>query len=86
LTSHETLGAKERFEFSCRDFGVIIQQYLSDNGSAFTSNEFANHLARFEQTARFAGVGAHHHNGIAKKAIQDVMSIARTIMLHSAIH
>jgi hypothetical protein len=37
LTPHETLGAKERFEFACPDFGVIIQSYLSDNVSAFTS-------------------------------------------------
>jgi hypothetical protein len=86
FTSHETIGAKERFEVACHDVGVIIQKYLSDNGRAFTSNAVANHLARFEQTARFAGIGAHHHNGIAEKAIQDVMSIERTIMLHWAIH
>jgi hypothetical protein len=86
LTSHETLDAKQRFEFACRDYGVIVQSYLSDNGAAFTSNGFANHLARFEQTIRFAGVGAHHHNGIAEKEIQDVMSITRTLLLHAAIY
>jgi len=35
---------------------------------------------------KFAGVGAHHHNGNAERAIQTIMSIARTMMLHSAIH
>jgi hypothetical protein len=81
LTTHETLGVKERFEFAS-----IIQKYLADNEAASTSHEFSNHLRQFEQTIQFAGVGAHHHNGIAEKAIEDVMSIARTLLLHSAIH
>lgn len=34
----------------------------------------------------FARVGAHHHNSNAERAIQTIMSIARTMMLHSAIH
>jgi hypothetical protein len=50
------------------------------------SHEFSNHLRQFEQTIRFAGVGALQDNGIAGKAIQDVISIARTLLLHSAIH
>jgi hypothetical protein len=86
LTSHETLVAKERFEFACRDYGIIIQGYLYDNGAAFSGAEFSNHLARSEQAIRFASVGAHHYNGIAEKSIQDVMSIARTLLLHAAIH
>ena len=86
LTSHETLKAKENFEFMCRDYGVTPQKYLADNEASFTSREFEAHLQKFEQTIRFAGVGAHHHNGIAEKAIQDIMSIARTMLLHAAIH
>ncbi|KAI2488975.1 hypothetical protein MHU86_25627 [Fragilaria crotonensis] len=35
---------------------------------------------------RFAGVGAHHHNGIAERNIRTLMAIARTMMLHAAIH
>jgi hypothetical protein len=34
----------------------------------------------------FAGDGAHHHNGVAERGIQTVMSIARTMMLHAVIH
>jgi hypothetical protein len=41
LNTDETLGAKEAFELMCRDVGVIPQEYLSDNGSAFTSQGFA---------------------------------------------
>ena len=86
LSSHETLKAKEEFELRCRDCGVVPQQYVSDNGSAFTSKGYTAHLQQFHQIQRFAGVGAHHHNGIAERSIQTIMSIARTMMLHSATH
>ena len=86
LTTHETLQSKDKFEHMCRDVGVVPTSYLSDNGKCFTSAEFQQRLSTFEQIIRFAGVGAHHHNGNAERAIQTIMSIARTMMLHSAIH
>ncbi|KAI2504071.1 hypothetical protein MHU86_10353 [Fragilaria crotonensis] len=70
----------------CRDHGVIPQSYLSDNAKCFTTKAFTERLSLFEQIVRFAGVGAHHHNGNAERSIQTIMSIARTMMLHSAIH
>ena len=86
LTTHQTLEAKEKFELACRDVGVVPSSYLMDNGKCFTSEEFKNKLIDFQQVTRFAGVGAHHHNGNAERAIQTIMSIARTMMLHAAIH
>jgi len=69
--------------FGANDFP---QSCLADNGSSCTSASFAERLQRFEQTVRFAGAGAHHHNGKAERAIQTVMSIARTMMLHAGVH
>ena len=86
LNTHETLEAKEKFELMCRDHGVIPQAYHSDNGSSFTSKGFTAKLLEFAQVTSFAGAGAHHHNGTAERAIQTIMSMARTMMLHSAIH
>ena len=86
LTTHETLQAKEKFGHMCRDVGVVPTSFLTDNGKCFTSAEFQQKLSTFEQILRFAGVGAHHHNGNAERAIQTIMAIARTMMLHSAIH
>ena len=86
LNTHETLQAKENFELFCRDHGVVPQSYLSDNAKCFTSKEFTEKLLLFEQVIRFAGVGAHHHNGNAERSIRTIMSIARTMMLHSVIH
>ena len=86
LSSHDTLRAKMNFEAICRDSGVTAQTFSSDNGKAFTSREFTEHLSNFFQISKFAGVGAHHHNAQAERAIRSIMSIARTMMLHSGIH
>ena len=37
---------------------------MADNSKIFTSAEFTRNLSTFAQIMRFAGVGAHHHNGI----------------------
>ena len=86
LNSHETLNAKKAFENRCSDYGVVIQEYLSDNGTAFRNKDFEAHLKRFHQTVRHSGVGAHHSNGIAERNIATVMAISRAILHHAAIH
>jgi hypothetical protein len=86
LNTHKTLKAKEKFELTCRQYGVVPQEYLADNSKIFTSAEFTKNLSTFAQIMRFAGVGAHHHNGIAERNIRTIMAIARTLMLHAAIH
>jgi hypothetical protein len=86
LNTHETLKAKQNFELMARDSGVIPQSYLSDNGGSFTSTKFTEHLGTLKQVIKFDEVGAHHHNGHAERAIQTIMSIAWTLMLHSAVH
>ena len=86
LSSHDTLRAKHSFEKVCRDYGVVPKTYMSDNGSAFTSRDFTEHLSDYHQISKFAGVGAHHHNAIAERSIRTIMSIARTMMMHAGIH
>jgi len=86
LTSHATLAALGNFEGHCRDYGVIPLKYMSDNGSAFTSKDFTQHLSAFQQTTRFSGVGQHHANGHVERQIQTIMSISRAMMIHSALH
>ena len=86
LNTHETIRSKEGFELMCRDHGVIPQSYLTDNGSSFTSRDYTRHLQAFAQTIRHSGPGAHHHNGIAERSIRTIMQVARTMMLHAAVH
>jgi hypothetical protein len=86
LNMHETLNAIHEFEQVCHDHGVVPQLYHSDNASVFTSEGMAEKLKRFAQIITFAGAGAHHHNGMAKRAIGMITNMARTMMLHAAIH
>ena len=65
---------------------MIPQHFHTDNGSSFTSQGYTDHLKTFSQISSFAGVGAHHENGLCERTIRTVMSVARTMMLHAAIH
>jgi len=85
LTTHETLKSKHSFERVCFDMGVGIQAYQSDNG-VFTSVGYAADLSILRQHQRLAGVGAHHQNGVVERAIQTIMSMARTMFLHAFLH
>ena len=83
--SHETILSKHKFETFAWDQGVVVQSYMTDNATTFTSHEFTEHLSEFRQTSTFAGVGAHHHNGVAERGIGTIISMARTMLLHAAI-
>jgi hypothetical protein len=65
--------------------GVVIQGYRGDNG-VFKTKEFLHELDVRAQTIEFSGVGAHHQNGVAERAIRTVVESARMMMLHVAIH
>jgi hypothetical protein len=47
---------------------------------------FLKDLSDRKQTIKFSGVGAHHQNGIAERAIRTVSESARAMILHAAIH
>jgi hypothetical protein len=85
LNTAESLEAKDKFERMCCDIGAVLQANLSDNGGSFTSAEYSKEVAALEQALRFAGVGAHHQNGNAERAIQTIMSVTQTMRLHAAI-
>jgi GAG-pre-integrase domain len=85
LNTHKTLQSKKKFEERCRDFGVIIGLYHSNNGSSFTSSDYTRHLQDFKQITSFAVVGAHHANGAAECTICTITNMARTMMLHQGI-
>ena len=86
LNTHEALKAKQDINLKCMDAGVIHLEYISGNGTGFTSKSYTAHLSNFFKIQQFAGVHSHHHKGVAEKAIKTIMPIARSMMLHSAIH
>ena len=86
LNSHATLEAKKNFDAMCAEHGVVPQSFLSDNGTSFVNKDFEQYLQSFHQTIRHSAVGAHHSNGIAERGISTILSIARAMLHHSAIH
>jgi hypothetical protein len=80
----DTLVAKKSFERMALNNGVAIQRYHGDNGSAFTSHDITRHINDMKQGLSFSGVGAHHQNGVAERAIRTVVTRARVMMLHAA--
>ena len=66
------------------DMGITVQPYQADNG-IFAARAFINNIESGLQNIKFSSVGAHHQNGIAERAIQSILSKARTILMHAAI-
>ena len=83
--AEDTIRSKQIFERDAIGQGIVIQTYQSDNG-IFKAIEFVAEIEKSFQLQKFAGVGAHHHNGIAENAIRTVTEHARAMMLHAALH
>ena len=86
LGAFETISSKTRFEEWLWELACVeIKQYRSDNG-VFTAEEFREDCRNKGQRQSFSGVGAQHQNARAERAIQTIMYMARTFMLHVALH
>ncbi len=85
LNATATIQSKHSFERSAIRHGVAIRAYRGDNG-VYRSKEFRNDLNQFGQNLDLCGVGAHHQNGVAERAIRTVSTAARAMMLHAMIH
>ena len=84
LDADETIQAKLHFERNAANYGVKIKSYHTDNG-IFTSKDFMTQLLEDDQHIHFSGAGAAHQNGVAERAIQNVVKMARTMLIHAAM-
>ena len=84
LTSAETIKTKRKFENFAKECGVKVLVYRADN-QPFASDEFKEEISKNNQTITFSGVGAHHQNGVAERAIGTVTRLARAMLLHHVI-
>jgi len=85
LGAADSVKSKLQFEREAFTSGVVMQSYHTDNG-VFTSNGFMEELLSSNQRIRFSGVGAAHQAGVAERGIRTVVDMARTMMLHTALH
>ena len=84
FTAGEALRAKREFEAELASMGVTVVHFHTDNG-VFTAAEFQDEMAKNEQGLTLSGVGAHHQNAVAERAIGTVASLSRTVMLHAKL-
>jgi hypothetical protein len=78
----ETVESKKAFEAFARSHGVPILQYHADNG-IFKANLWLDTCKASHQTITFAGVGAHHQNGVVERRIRELQDMARTMLIHA---
>jgi hypothetical protein len=62
-----------------------VKHYHGDNG-IFLAEEYCKECLNKNQTQSFWGVGAQHQNATAEHAIQTIMYMAQTFLLHSSLH
>ena len=83
-TASETVRSKHQFEAFAASFSVTVKSYLADN-HPFDKSEWTTDCANQQQTCLFSGVGAHHQNP-SERYQQTIFNMARTMMMHFAMH
>ena len=81
-TAAETVEGKQKFELHMASMGHKVLHYHADNG-IFAANQWLNDCQTKGQGISFAGVGAHHQNGVAERKIRDLQDLSRSMMLHA---
>ena len=81
-TAEETIEAKRTFEQYAANRGVTVRAYHADNG-VFKANDFVNECRSKGQPLTFAGVNAHHQNGMAERRIRELQELTRTSLIHA---
>jgi hypothetical protein len=61
-STEETIRAKQNYKQFALGHGVLIVEYLADNG-VFKGNKFVQHIREHDQRVQYRGVNAHHQNG-----------------------
>ena len=85
FSGSETIRAKQSYEQMALHHGVLVQNYLADNG-IFKANKFVEHLRNHNQKVKYCGVNAHHQNGVAERSIRTVSEMSRAMLLHASSH
>ncbi|KAL7478976.1 hypothetical protein ACHAW6_005972 [Cyclotella cf. meneghiniana] len=84
LRASDTIRGKQQFEQFAAEFDISIKKFHTNNG-VFRSDEFKAHVHANKQKISFSGVGAHHQNGVAERAIRTMCEMARASMLHAQL-
>jgi hypothetical protein len=86
LGASETIMGKEHFEQWLYDIACIEVKHFHGNNGIFSSEEYCLECSKKRQLQSFSGVGAQHQNSKAQRAIQTIMYMAHTFLVHSSLH
>ena len=81
-SAEETVEGKQAFEAFAKRNGVRIENYHADNG-IFKARMWTDACVKAGQGLTFAGVNAHHQNGVAERRIKEIQEMARTMLIHA---
>ena len=81
-SADETITAKKAFEAFARQHGVTVRGYHADNG-IFKANKWVESCRSQSQNLTFAGVNAHHQNGVAERRIRTLQELTRAMLIHA---
>ena len=81
-SAEETIEAKRAFEQYAENRGVRVQAYHADNG-IFKAKKWVEECCQRKQELTFAGVNAHHQNGIAERRIRELQESTRAMLIHA---
>ena len=82
-SAEETIEVKRAFEQYAENRGVRIQAYHADNG-IFKAKKWVEECQQRKQDLTFAGVNAHHQNGIAERRIRELQETTRAMLIHAS--
>ena len=83
LGASDTVRSKEIYELWAAKHGVSMKCYRGGN-RVYKTKMFKEDLALKHQKMSYSGVGAHGKKWVAERAIQTVVTSARTMILHQA--
>ena len=63
---------------------MVIKGYHTDN-RVFNASEFMEKLLKKQQNIKLSGAGNSHQNGAAERPIKKVVTMARTILMHTEL-
>ena len=81
-SAEETIEAKRAFERYAEHRGVTVWAYHADNG-IFKAKKWVEECQLRKQDLTFAGVNAHHQNGIAERRIRELQETTRAMLIHA---
>ena len=77
---------KERLEQWLYDIACVEVKHFHGNNGIFSWEEYRLDCSKKKQPQSLLGVGAQHQNSKAERAIQTIMYMACTFLVHSSLH